>query len=306
MAHAAISDGSTVIRVPGGEIRPAPATALHPLSGRLGVPDGTPKGTLVLLPGGGMRAAYWDWRPGGAGSMLRAAVGRGWMAYALDRPGYGDSVHLADHRPSARSQEALVRSAVEHVAPSGPVVIGAHSLGSIVGVHCAVDGWDGRIAGLTIGGVPLAYTPDQRESFGANDRSGPFIRMPRQVRELSYPRWFGPDGSYDPAITEHFSTLMARTPSGEFEDAWEAPDVLPSLLAEVAVPVQLAVGEHEASTAPKEQILGVARQALAARDDAELLVVPGAGHNLSLSFAAEEYHRSMLDFAERVLPGDPS
>jgi pimeloyl-ACP methyl ester carboxylesterase len=248
-----------------------------------------------------MRSSYWHPPLDESHSLLAAAARAGWTAVAFDRPGYGATSGLATERVRARDQADLVRDQALPLAGESPIVLVGHSLGSIVAGYCALDGWDGRVAGLAIGGAPLAYSPAQVAALALNDVSGDFVRMPRALVEANVPRWFGPPGTYDPVLLDHVKTLMGRTPSGEFEDARRAPDVLPSLLADVTVPIQVAVGEFEDATAQHEVIIDVATSALRDHADVDVLVVEGAGHNLSLSSSAPWYHQKILAFGAHAL-----
>src|SRR4051794_34125988 len=73
------------------------------LSGLLATPASRPpRGLVVALPGGGYSAGYWD-SPVQGQSFLKLAADLGFIALALDRPGYGASeshpaerLHVAD------------------------------------------------------------------------------------------------------------------------------------------------------------------------------------------------------------------
>jgi pimeloyl-ACP methyl ester carboxylesterase len=277
-------------------------TSSGQLSGLVAEPDGPRRGTLVALHGGGTRARYWDAPHDESASLARAATDRGWRLLALDRPGYGASAGLAESRIRAADQAPLLREAVQPwLEPAEVVVLVGHSLGSIVAAYCGVDDWEGRLRGVSIGGVPLVYLPRQLAAFDRVDVSASTIRHAGGGASLPVEDWFGPDGTWDRAVLDHFSTIMARNPSGEFADARQAPSVLPALLRSLPVPLQLCVGENEKSTAPAARIVQRAKTILAQRvAPGEVRVVPGGAHNLSLGHAAPEYHQLVLDFADSV------
>ena len=266
------------------------------LSGICAEPDGEPRGLVVALHGGGARAAYFDSPVDEDASLIRLAALLGWRAVTLDRPGYGAAADLATCR--AADQVALIAKATAQLRPPGaPVLLVGHSLGGIVAVHAAAtEAIDGLVA-VALGGVPLRYTDEQATRLAAIDASGTHIsRPPGPAPDPS--DWFGPSGSWDPALLAQRSDLVTRTPAAEFLDARECPVLLPPLLAEVHVPVQVAGAEHELTSAPAEEVLAATCAALTAAPHREALVLPGSGHNLSLGFAARSYHLRVLAFGE--------
>ncbi|MDQ0691381.1 alpha/beta fold hydrolase [Arthrobacter sp. W4I7] len=255
-----------------------------------------PRGTIVALHGGGTRARYWDAPHDAGASFMRAATAAGWQVILVDRPGYGASRALAEQRLRAADQVAIIEDAVRPHLAEGPVALVAHSLGSIVAIEAGAGRWQGRLDALALHGVPLAYTEEHLVNFRAVDVSGSFIRHPGGGRSLDMDSWFGPAGTWDRSVLDHFREVMSATPSGEFEDARMGPQALPGRLAEITVPVQLCVGEHEQSTAPADLILDVARRALAGNPRHEAFIIPGGAHNLSLGGAAASFHQAVLKF----------
>ena len=266
------------------------------LSGRCAEPDTEPRGLVVALHGGGARAAYFDSPVDEAASLIRVAAELGWRAVTLDRPGYGASADLATLR--AADQVELIATATAQLRPPGaPVLLVGHSLGGIVAVHAAAtDAIEGLVA-LALGGVPLRYTQEQTRRLAAIDTSG--LHIQRAPGPLPDPvDWFGPTGSWDPRLLEHRAELVTKTPSAEFLDARDCPVLLPSVLAEVRVPVQVAGAEHELTSAPADEVLAATCVALANAPHTETLVLPGSGHNLSLGLPARAYHLRVLAFGE--------
>lgn len=268
------------------------------LSGRCAEPDGEPRGLVVALHGGGARAAYFDSPVDEGASLIRLAAAVGWRALTLDRPGYGASENFARMRPRAADQVELIASAAAQLRPAGAsVLLVGHSLGGIVAVHAAaVDAIDGLVS-LALGGVPLRYTAAQTTRLAAVDASGTYIsRAPGPAPDPG--DWFGPPGSWDPRLLDHRQDLVTRTPAAEFLDARDCPVLLPPVLAEVRVPVQVAAAEHELTSAPAADALAATCESLTRARYVEPLVLPGSGHNLSLGPAARSYHLRVLALGE--------
>ncbi|MFN2536677.1 MAG: alpha/beta fold hydrolase [Mycobacteriales bacterium] len=271
------------------------------LSGLLAEPSGAPRGLIVALHGGGARAAYFDSPVDPASSLIRLAAAAGWRAVALDRPGYGASAALAASRLRVADQVPLIARATAQLRPDAcPVLLVGHSLGALVAVHAAaLEALPGLVA-LAIGGIPLRYTADQTERLALINTAGAHIGRPDGPPPAPAD-WFGPAGSWDPRLVDHRPDLVTRTPSAEFLDARDCPDLLPPVLGQVRCAVQVAAAEHELTTASATEVLAEARAALVRARSVETLLLKGSGHNLSLGTGARAYHLRVLAFAEEAV-----
>ena len=283
-------------------------TELGPLSAIAAAPTSAPRGLLVALHGGGSGAAYFHSPVSAESSLISLAAATGWRAVAVDRPGYGASTGLQKHRLDLTAHARLLRGAVAELAADTPVVLVGHSIGAITALQLAhqieQSPGDIRLIGISIGGAPLAYTAEQRSMHAAVDASGLTIRRPPDA-----PRnrgdWLGPNGSYPMKLHDHLREFISRVPSGEMEDAANAPELLAGLLTEVDTPLQFAVAELESTMAPAGEVAARAEKLLSGRG-AELFTVSGSGHNLSLGHRARSYHLRVMSFAEQQLAASTS
>lgn len=259
-----------------------------------------PIGLLVALHGGGSRAAYWDSPVDPPASLLRAAAAHGWRVLALDRPGYGASADLVrgTRRLRLAEQVPLVERAIAGMrVPLAPVALIGHSLGAVLAVILAAQNRPRGLAGVAVGGIPLAYTPEQVKGLRGLRLDQAFVRRPENGDSLRSPLdWYGPSETWDPRLLAHRDDLVTRTPTGEFLDARDAPLTLPSLLEQVRVPVHVTAAEYERTTATPETILKRARGGLVRSPKVHTLLLGGSGHNLSLGRRAARYHAEVLRF----------
>ena len=274
-----------------------------PLSGlRADPPCEPPRGILIALHGGGARARYWHHPADLSASLLEIGARLGWQVIALDRPGYGASMALRSRRLRVADQVPAVvevaNSAVRDVGTTVPVVLVGHSMGALLAIEAAAAG-SPALAGISVSGVPLAFTREQQQQIMSADASGQTTRHSRRFA-ASIGDWFGPGDRWE-AVLAYRSELFTTTPSGEMPDVLEAPDRMPLLLSSIRSAVQFAASGHERTTAPGPVVLEIARQNLTASCSIDAFLVAGAGHNLSLGRDARAYHLRVLAFAESVL-----
>ena len=192
---------------------------------------------------------------------------------------------------------------LDAVAPTGPVVLVAHSMGGmtvmaladarpelfgarIVGVGL-VGTSAGKLASLTFG-LPTAVLPVTRRVLpvltrGMTKRPTAFERGRRAGSDLVFlltrRGGFGP-GRVEPSLVDFVTTMGARTPvdvMAEFYDSFMSHDKLAALDVLRATEVLVLVGSDDLMT-PVDHSRAIAE----ALPDAHLVVVEGAGHMVAL------------------------
>ncbi|MGV9890966.1 alpha/beta hydrolase [Streptomyces sp. NPDC003395] len=255
-------------------------------------PHGPPRSLVVALHGGGTSAGYFDGQAHPDLSLLTLGARLGHRVVALDRPGYGASAtELPDGR-TLLEQAADLASAVRQLTRAEPVGGGVlllgHSFAGKLALTLAARHAPDDLLGVDVSGcgTRLAVPPGQ-------------VRHDRNVRRLNW----GPLGLYPPGTFQAAATVVAPMPAREADcvGAWEqlSAEVLPR----VRVPVRLTFAEHEAWWRHGDDDIAdmVARLAAAPRVTVDRM--PGAGHNISLGWAARAYHLRVLAFAEECLTG---
>lgn len=276
-----------------------------PLSGLLARPArGPARGTVLALHGGGSRAAYWHRDDAPETSLPVLGASLGWTVLAVDRPGYGASAGLPRERQSLERQADLMAGLVDELrahlgdAYGAGVFLAGHSMGAILALRMAArEDRHGDLLGLAAGGVPLRYTPEKAAAMAAVPTGGEYVPALRGPG-TGPATYFGPPGTYDPALLTREGRVVAPVPVAEFVDARDNPLTMPGILGKVAVPVHWTVAEFETSNLAGPDVLDEAGRLLTQAPRVELHTQPGAGHNLSLHHTARAYHLRVMAFAE--------
>ncbi|MDT3441901.1 alpha/beta hydrolase [Pseudofrankia sp. BMG5.37] len=267
------------------------------LSGLLAVPDGPPRGTVVALHGGGMNATYFH---GGALpelSLLTLGAAAGWNVLALDRPGYGASTGLAPELSVLRAQADLVFHALDAFAASHDVGTGyvacGHSYGLKLAIHLGAHPRGGELLGLDGSGAGRRYRAERTPHVTQGTR-----QLSRQEAVLLF---WGPPKLYPPGTFRPGRGLIEEVPDTENREASTWPDQFDAVAAAVRVPVRLTFANHENWWVCDDAELAAIAAAFTAAPSVDTTRQPGAGHNISLGWAARAYHLAVLAFAERCL-----
>jgi pimeloyl-ACP methyl ester carboxylesterase len=194
---------------------------------------------------------------------------------------------------------------LEESVPAGPVVLLGHSMGGMTVM--ALAGQRPELFGdRVVGAFLLATSAGQVVEVGLAGRAvrvltrlgllGVYLRLLRlwapvlerfrrrgtaAGRVLTRRYLFGKDDADDPAVVREVQNMLEETPltvTAAFYATFLAHDELASLEALRGVPTTVLCGTHDRLTP-----LAHSRRIAAALPDAELVVVPGAGHSVNVS-----------------------
>ncbi len=253
-------------------------------------PPGAPRATVVALHGAGMTSGYFDGQALPELSLLTLGARLGFAVLAVDRPGYG---RTAPHCPEGRSlheQAATLAAALRDFRRRFPAGEGhfllAHSFGGKPALLMAAEHPEPGLLGIDISGCGSRYAPGALDAAGARE---------------GWRRSWGPLRLYPPnTFTAGHGTLVT-TPARERADLAHWPDVFRAVTARVRVPVRFTFAEHEPWWCHDEDTLADLRSRFSAAPHVRTERQWGAGHNISLGFAARSYHLRCLGFAEECL-----
>jgi 2-succinyl-6-hydroxy-2,4-cyclohexadiene-1-carboxylate synthase len=222
---------------------------------------------IVLLHGFTHTGASWD--------PVVAALGERYRALALDIRGHGSA--------SGRAPVTL-EGVLEDLAALAPdrFTLAGYSMGGRIALHAALALPERLERLVLIGATPGIEDPAEREARRADDEglAGEFARL--DIEELAR-RWAHTAvlAGQPPEVAAAAHADRLRNDPAGLAQALRGlgTGALPSLwgrLGEIRVPVALVVGERD------EKFRGIAAQMASGLVDADVIVVPGAGHAVHL------------------------
>lgn len=271
------------------------------LSALLREPAGAPpRATLVALHGTGMSAGYFDGTVHSDLSLMSLGAELGFTVLSVDRPGYGGSRgQLPDGQglvEQAHTVALALRDFADRFDTGAGIALVAHSFGGKVALSLAASaatdpGTFGRtrLLGLDICGLGHRYAVSEEELANALVR--------RHWR-----RDWGVLTLYPPDTFRSTGALVSPTPSRERHSASLWPDLFLTLAARIQVPVRFTFAEHESWWRHDGETVADLVASLTGSPRVLVDRLPGAGHNVSLGWAARSYHLRALAFAEECLP----
>lgn len=256
-----------------------------------------PRAVVVAFHGGGTTSVYFDCPGQPQLSLLRIGAALGYTVIALDRPGYGSSALYPDAVTDSAQRVKLAYLAVDRILGdrdrgAGLFVLG-HSNGCELALRMAAADRGADLLGLELAGTGLRYQAAAREVLST---ARPDHR-PAGLRDLLWE----PASLYPEAVLRGST---GASPGATYEaamvSAWPRTD-FPALAAQVRVPVRFTFAEHEKIWESDPAAQRDIRAVFTATPSFTCNEQPDAGHNLSLGFGAEHYHRSVLSFVDECV-----
>ncbi|MDA2893722.1 alpha/beta fold hydrolase [Mycolicibacterium sp. BiH015] len=253
-----------------------------------------PRAVIVAVHGGATSAAYFDCPGRPDLSLLRAATAAGFTTIALDRPGYGTSaVYAAEFADPAR-RVAAASGAVDKIIGGGSagtgVFVMGHSAGCELSLRLATTRND--IVGVELAGTGLRYS----EPAKAIISEATVTSRPAGLRDLLWQ----PTDLYPAEVLTGALSAPGVAYEGEVTAHWARRD-FPALAAELAVPVQFSVAEHEKVWDSSPAALAAISALFTAAPQVRVNEMADSGHNISVGLTAGEYHRKVLAFIEECI-----
>lgn len=264
-----------------------------PMSG-LAVQVADPRAVVVAVHGGATSSAYFDCPGRPALSLLRAAAAQGFSAIALDRPGYGASGLYADGFADPVLRVAAASGAVD--AMLGAATRGAglflvgHSAGCELALRMATT--HPEVIGVELAGTGLRYTDAARDVIS----EASVTSRPAGLRDLLWQ----PTDLYPPEVLTGALSAPGAPYEGEVTANWPRRD-FPATAAQVRVPVQFSVAEHESVWESGPESVAAIAALFTSAPRVRINEMSGSGHNLSVGHNADQYHARVLSFAGESL-----
>ncbi|WP_082965149.1 alpha/beta fold hydrolase [Mycobacterium sp. ACS1612] len=260
-----------------------------PMSGLVALAD-EPKAVVVAFHGGASTAAYFDCPGHPELSLLRAGAEQGYTMVALDRPGYGSSAPYPDAMERPEQRVALISGAIDKLlgdkARGAGLFFVGHSAGCELAMRMAVE--HAEVIGAELAGTGVQYHSETATIL----ETATATRRPTGLRDILW----------QPAEVYPTDVLSGMTNSSggalyevEMTRNWPQRDFA-TLAAQVQVPIQFTVAEHErvwrsdAETLKRIGAMFTTSPRFVVNEQA------GTGHNVSLSIRAAEYHAKVLSF----------
>lgn len=259
-----------------------------------------PRAVIVALHGGAANSSYFDCPNQPWLSFLRTGAALGFTVLALDRPGYGASARHADTMTTPVQRVDLAYAAVDKHLGSrsrgAGVFVMAHSLGCELAMRMSSDERGLDLLGLEIAGTGRHHHPTAVEILAARNLDA---TRPRKLSGLGRLLW-QPARLY-PDDPPGRARIGSPTPAYEAIAAGSLPTAYPELAAQVRIPVQYTLGDHERVWLSGPEGLADIAGLFTASPRVVVNEQAASGHNLSIGHSAMAYHLKVLSFVEECV-----
>ncbi|MCI0687355.1 MAG: alpha/beta hydrolase [Sporichthyaceae bacterium] len=267
--------------------------------------------TILFVHGYALNQDAWHYQRKELGDLGRLVF--------YDQRAHGRSARGTRERATIDQLAHDLRAVIDAVAPDGPIVLVGHSMGGMT-IMALADQYPGLFGDRITGAALLSSSPGRlaEVTIGAPAYTGRILHklapgfiaaLARQAELVDKSRRVGSDLSYvltkrlafasdvPPTLVRFAARMLAQTPIdvvADFFPAFDAHDKLSALSVLQHVETLVMVGSHDLLT-PEEHSKDIVR----AVPGAELVVVPNAGHLLTLEHP-EPVNRALRELVERA------
>ena len=268
------------------------------LSGLLARPEASrPRAVLVAIHGANMHAGYFDAQMAPGLSLMDLGSQHGYTVWAPDRPGIGASAGLDDGRIQLMAQADLLLDAIDEFAAQHPYgagfVLVGHSYGLKVAWTMAAAARGAKLLGVDGSGSGVRYAFEWKRDADRPEKIAADMRR----------RMWGPADLYPEGTISRRSLPVHPMPDAQASEGGRWPDDIQRMAAQITVPLRLTFAEYEALWPTDPESLETIHRTFINARSLTIEIEPGAGHNLSLGWAARSYHRKVVAFAESLSGG---
>lgn len=251
---------------------------------------------IIAVHGGTYSSLYFD-VPGY--SLFSQAVAIGVPMLALDRPGYGESVELAESESTLRGNAAFLSRALrdawnKYRGSAQGIVLVAHSIGAAISMILAGEKLDWPLLGLAISGVGMRTPPGHKEAWEALPPTYR-VEIPTAMKDQVM---FGPPGSYDENMPNASHIADVPAPKAELVDivsTWH--EEVSDVAARITVPVHYRQGGADGLWIVSETEVKNFAAALVSAPYVDARLMPGVGHCIDFHREGGAFQRQQLAFA---------
>ena len=113
--------------------------------------------------------------------------------------------------------------------------------------------------------------------------------------------FYGPEGSFDPAIFDLDDQVTGRVPPSELKDAGFWPQQFAAVARKVTVPVQYTLADHDRTTPSDDATFEAICTSFSESPSVVTWRQQASGHNISFHHVARSYHLRAIAFFDEVL-----
>lgn len=255
---------------------------------------------IIAIHGGTYSSSYFD-VPGH--SLLDRAQAQRLPIFAIDRPGYGLSAAHASTAPSILDNAAVLDGAIEQLWHSHPhgacgVVLIGHSIGAAISIAIAARQPSWPLLGIALSGVGLDPVPASKDKWNSVPPDQALVSVPPAAMDGFF---FGPPGTYDPAVMPHASHAAgAPAPRSELVDiGMHWPSQVGALAARVKVPVHYRQPQFEQLWPVDQARVEAFGRAFVNCPAMDAALFKDAGHCIDFHRVGEAFQLQQLAFAQR-------